>query len=65
MIINTTEECSRCILANILDQKMTTTRVLIEEVRDIVDETGDDNQRARLCLFSEALPADDDEIIGI
>jgi len=65
VVIDTAEEGSCCVFANILDQEMTATRVLVKEVRDVVNETGDDDQRARLCLLAEALPADDDEVIGV
>lgn len=46
MIVDTTEERSRRILANHLRNEVATTRVLVHERRDIVDETSDDDQRA-------------------
>ena len=46
MIVNTAEERSRRILANHLRDEVTTTRVLIHERRNIVNETSDDDQRA-------------------
>ena len=46
MIINTTEECSCRITTNVLDKEMTATRMLIEEVRNIVNEAGNHNKRA-------------------
>jgi len=65
VIVNAAEKSCCCILANVLHQKMTPTWVLIKEIRNIVDETGDDDKRALLCLFTEALPADDKEVVRV
>ena len=51
MVVNTTEERSRRIAADVLDEQVTSTWVLIEEVGDVVDETGDDDQRTLDRLF--------------
>ena len=44
MIVDTTEECSRSVLADVLGEEMTATRVFFEERRNIVDETGDNDE---------------------
>ena len=51
MVVNTTEERSRRIAADVLDEQVTSTWVLIEEVGDVVDEAGDDDQRTLDRLF--------------
>ena len=45
VVINTTEESCRSILADHLRDQVATTRVLVHEVRNIVNETGNDNKR--------------------
>ena len=45
VIVDTTEECSRSVLADVLGEEMTATRVLFEERGNIVDETGDNDER--------------------
>lgn len=45
MIVNTTEECSCSVLANILDKEMWATRMFVDEGTDIVNETRDENER--------------------
>lgn len=52
MVIDTTKECSRRILANIFDKQVSTSRVFINEVRDIMDESSNDNQGALERLFA-------------
>ena len=54
MVVNTAEERSRRILANHLRDEMATTRVLVHERSDVVDEAGNDHKRAlhRLLLLS-------------
>jgi hypothetical protein len=44
---------------------MTTTRVFIEEVRDVMDKPGDDYQWAFLRLLLEAFPADNNEVVRV
>ena len=44
VVVNTTEECRSCVLANHLRNEMTATRVLFEERRNVVDETGDNDE---------------------
>ena len=44
MIVDTTEECSRSVLADVLGEEMTATRVLFEERGNVVDETGDNDE---------------------
>ncbi len=46
VIVDTTEERSRRILADHLRDEVTATRVLIHERRDIVNETSNDHQGA-------------------
>lgn len=45
MIIDTTEESCRRILANHLDDQVGTTRMLIDKTGNIVDKTRNDDQR--------------------
>jgi len=65
MIIDTTEESGCRILANVLDQEMTTSRMFVEEIRDIVDETGNNNKRSLLSLLLVAFPADDGKVVAV
>ena len=51
MVINTTEECGRSVLADHLDEEMRTSRVLIDKVRHIVDKAGDEDERTLLGLL--------------
>ena len=51
MVVDTAEERSRRILANHLRDEMTTTRVLVHERRNIVDEASNDDQRALSSLL--------------
>ena len=46
MVIDTTEERGRRIFANHLDQEVRTARVLLDEIRHIMDESGDEDQRS-------------------
>ena len=51
MVINTSEEGSSRVLANVLAHEMTSTRMFILERGYIVNETSDENKRASLGLF--------------
>ena len=51
MVVNTTEECGRSVLADHLDEEMRTSRVLINKVRHIVDKAGDEDEGTLLRLF--------------
>ena len=44
VIVDTTEECSRSVLADVLGEEMTATRVFFEERGNVVDETGDNDE---------------------
>ena len=44
MVVNTAEERGCRILADILDNQVTATRVLVNKCGHVVDETTDDNQ---------------------
>jgi len=43
MFVNATEECRRCVFADLLCQQVAATRVFIEEYANIVNETSDEN----------------------
>lgn len=45
VVVDTAEERGCRVLANVLDQQMATTRVLVDKVRDIVNEASDDDER--------------------
>lgn len=51
VIVNTTEESSRSVPAEVLLDQVTATRVLLHEGRDVVDEAGDEDQRTSLGLL--------------
>jgi len=51
VVVNTTEECGRSVLADHLDEEMGTSRVLIDKVRHIVDKAGDEDERTLLRLL--------------
>jgi len=51
VVINTTEECRRSVLADHLDEEMRTSRVLIDKVRHVVDKAGDEDEGTLLRLF--------------
>ena len=44
VVVHSTKECSRSVLADVLGEEMTATRVLFEERRNVVDETGDNDE---------------------
>lgn len=46
VVIYTAEKRGCRVATDVLDEKVTTTWVLIKEVGDVVDEASDDNQRA-------------------
>lgn len=45
VVVYTAEERGRRILADELDEEMATAGVFVDEIGDIVDESGDDDQR--------------------
>lgn len=45
VVVYTAEERGRRILADELDEEMATAGVLVDEIGDIMDEPGDDDQR--------------------
>jgi hypothetical protein len=51
VVIDAAEEGCCRVLANHLDQEMRATRMLVNEIRHVVDETGDQDKRALLGLF--------------
>ena len=51
VVVNTAKERSGRVFANILREQMATTRVLVEEGRDIMDEATDNDERASLGLL--------------
>lgn len=51
MVVNAAKERSGRVFADVLREQMATTRVLIEEGRDIMDEATNDNERASLGLL--------------
>jgi hypothetical protein len=51
MVIDTSKECSSRVLANVLAKEMATTRMLIHERRDVVNESGNKDEWAGLGLF--------------
>ena len=53
VVIDTAEECRRRVLANVLGEQVTATRVLVHEVRDVVDEARNDDQRPLLGLLED------------
>lgn len=44
VVVYTAEEGSSCVLANVLDNEVTTARMFIDECRYIVDEATNDNE---------------------
>ena len=55
MIIDTTEEGCRRILANHLDDQVGTTRVLINKTGNIMNKTRNDDQRTFLKIVPELI----------
>ena len=53
VVVDTTEERRCRILANVLREQMTATGMFIQEVRDIVNEASNDDQRSLLGLFED------------
>ena len=51
MVIDTTKERRRRIFANILHKKMSPTRMLIDKIRHVVNESRDENQGTLGRLF--------------
>jgi len=64
MIIDTSEESSGRILADVLGQQVLATGVLLHERRDIMDKARDENQVALLCEGLEFAPIDDRQVVG-
>lgn len=57
VIVNTAKERGGGVLSDTLRQKMTPTRMLIKEIRHIMDKSRNHNQRPLPRLLGEALPA--------
>ena len=57
MIVNTSKECGRGILADELEEKVCTSRVLIDEALDIMDEAADQDQLTLLGLLLDYIPS--------
>ena len=51
VVVNAAEKRRGCILADVLRKQMATTRVLVEEGRDVMDEAPDNDERASLRLL--------------
>ena len=51
VIVNTAKECNSGVLAHVFCNHVTTTWVLVEEARNIVDEASDEHKCALLRLF--------------
>jgi len=56
MVVNATKERRCGVPTNVLREKMPSTRVLVQEVRNIVDETSNADQWPRLCLLLIYIP---------
>jgi len=65
MVVHATKERCRCIFANVLAYKICPTRVLVDERRDVMDETAYEDQRAKYRLVLENLPTDDGQVIAV
>jgi hypothetical protein len=52
VVVDATEKGSRSVLANVLDEEMTATWVLVDKVGDIVDKAGDADERSLDCLLA-------------
>lgn len=46
MVVDTTEESCRRILANELDKKMRASRMFVNEIRHVMDEARNEDERA-------------------
>jgi hypothetical protein len=51
VVVNAAEESSARVFADVLREQMATTRVLIEEGRDVMDEATDNDERASFGLL--------------
>lgn len=58
MIVDTTEEGGRRILADVLCEEMTSTWMLVHEICKVVDEPSDSDERTALRLLLERFPRD-------
>jgi len=65
MIINTTEKCCGCILADHLGNKVSASRMLIHEVGNIVNEPSNQNERSFGRLLLVAIPRNNGELIAV
>ena len=45
VVVHATEERCRRIASDVLDKQMTATGMFFQEVRDVMDEAGDDDKR--------------------
>ncbi|KAI3484012.1 hypothetical protein L1887_53026 [Cichorium endivia] len=62
VVVDTAEESSGSVLANLAREQVAATRVLVEEGRDVVDEAVDNNEGASLGLLDKVVPRDDGEV---
>lgn len=51
VVVNASKECCGSILANHLDDEMSTSRMFLNESRNIVNETRNENERTFGSLF--------------
>lgn len=51
VVVDTSEECSSSVLANVLADQVATTRMFVHEGRDIMNETGDEDKGTGLGLL--------------
>jgi len=65
VVVNAAKECRGTILANHLDDEMSTSRMFFNESRNIMNETGDENERALGSLFLERFPGDNGKFIAV
>ena len=65
MVIDAAKESCCRILANILDQEVTTTGMLVKKVRDIVNEASNDDQGTLSRLLLITFPRNDRQVVTI
>lgn len=64
MVVDTTVESRGSVLADSTHEEGSSTWVLVDERRDVVDEAADTDKRSGLGLFLELFPRYDGEIAG-
>jgi len=65
VIVNASEERRGRVPADVLAYQVGAAGVLVDECRDVVNETADEDQRAEYGLFLERFPADDGQVIAV